>query len=193
MRCVMRGKLSDLVAALAVIMMLGIAGPVMADQNDPQLDELFDALKRTTSDREIKQLTRNIWDRWTAFENDSDTYKMMVQGMTLMNQGQLSRAEMVFSAIIDDHPDFAEAWNKRATVRFMRGDDYGSRRDIAEVIDREPRHFGALSGLGMIHIRNGNLQGALQAFEAALRVNPHLANAQDMITRLRQELRGQSL
>ena len=193
MRCIMRGKLSDLLAALAVIMMLGIASPVMADQNDPQLDELFDALQRTTSDREIQQLTRNIWDRWTAFENDSDTYKMMVQGMTLMNQGQLSRAEMVFSAIIDDHPDYAEAWNKRATVRFMRGDDYGSRRDIAEVIEREPRHFGALSGLGMIHIRNGNLQGALQAFEAALRVNPHLANAQDMITRLRQELRGQSL
>ena len=101
MRCVMRGKLSDLLAALAVIMMLGIASPVMADQNDPQLDELFDALKRTTTDREIKQLTRNIWDRWTAFENDSDTYKTMVQGMTLMNQGQLSHAELVFSAIID--------------------------------------------------------------------------------------------
>ena len=193
MRYPLRHKLPALLAALAVILTLGTTSPATADQNDPQLDTLFDALQRTTSDREVQQLTRHIWDRWTAFESDSDTYKMMVQGMALMDQGQLSHAETVFSAIIDDHPDYAEAWNKRATVRFMRGDDYGSRRDIAEVIDREPRHFVALSGLGMIHIRNGNLQGALQAFEAALRVNPHLANAQDMITRLHQELRGQSL
>ena len=90
-------------------------------------------------------------------------------------------------------PDFAEAWNKRATVRFLIGNDAGSRRDIARVMELEPRHFGALSGLGMINMRSGDLQAALQAFEAALRVNPHLDQAVDVTEQLRRRLRGQPL
>jgi Flp pilus assembly protein TadD len=105
----------------------------------------------------------------------------------------LDGAEQVFSQLIQDHPDFAEAWNKRATVRFLLGNDVGSRRDIARVIDLEPRHFGALSGLGMINMRSGDLQAALQAFEAALRVNPHMDQAVDVTRQLREQLRGQPL
>ncbi|MEC8122164.1 MAG: hypothetical protein VX113_09625, partial [Pseudomonadota bacterium] len=75
-------------------------------------------------------------------------------------------AERIFTEIISAHPTHAEAWNKRATVRFMRGDDKGSRSDIARVIDLEPRHFGALSGLGMINMLSGDLPAALQAFGA---------------------------
>ena len=178
---------------IVLLLALVFALPATADQKDPRLDTLFEALQRSTSASDAQQLTRQIWDRWIAYENDSETYQLMIQGMQLLNDGQLSYAETVFSQIIAVQPDYAEAWNKRATVRFMRGDDTGSRQDIAEVIDREPRHFGALSGLGMIHFRNGNLQGALQAFEAALRVNPHLDMAEDMITRLTLELKGQSL
>ena len=179
-------------ALIAVLLAMSAAVPAAADQNDPRLDSLFEALQKTSSEAEIQLLTSQIWDRWTAFENDSGTYLMMVTGMQLMNSGQLAQAEGVFTQIIAAQPDFAEAWNKRATVRFMRGDDDGSRQDIVEVIDREPRHFGALSGLGMIHLRNGNLQGALQAFEAALRVNPHLDMAETMITRLTRELARQA-
>ena len=75
----------------------------------------------------------------------------------------------------------------------MRGDDKGSRSDIARVIDLEPRHFGALSGLGMINIRSGDLPAALQAFEAAVRVNPHMDQAEGMISELRATLRGRAL
>ena len=110
-----------------------------------------------------------------------------------MNQGMLDSAERVFSRLVNDSPEFAEAWNKRATVRFLLGDDAGSRRDIARVIDLEPRHFGALSGLGMIHMRSGDLEAALQAFEAALRINPHLAQAEDVTRQLQKQLRGQAL
>ena len=180
-------------ALIAVVLIICAAVAAAADQDDPRLDSLFEALQKTNSEAEIQLLTSQIWARWTAFENDSGTYRMMVTGMQLMNSGQLAKAESVFTQIIATQPDFAEAWNKRATVRFMRGDDDGSRQDIVEVIHREPRHFGALSGLGMIHLRNGNLQGALQAFEAALRVNPHLEMAETMITRLTLELKGQSL
>ena len=134
-----------------------------------------------------------IWRRWITHASDQRANSLMQDGMELMNRGLLDQAEQVFSALIDERPDFAEAWNKRATIRFLRGDDTGSRRDIARVIDLEPRHFGALSGLGMIHMRAGDLQAALQAFEAALRVNPHLDQAVDITARLRQQLRGQTL
>ena len=80
-----------------------------------------------------------------------------------------------------------------AAVRFMRGNDTGSRSDIARVIALEPRHFGALSGLGMINMRRGDLAGALQAFEAALRVNPHMPQEEDMVASLRQRLGGRAL
>jgi len=78
-------------------------------------------------------------------------------------------------------------------VRFLLGDISGSRRDIARVIDLEPRHFGALSGLGMINMQSGDLKAALQAFEAALRINPHLDQTVDITRKLRQQLRGQPL
>ena len=168
-------------------------GPVAADQSDPSLDRLFDELQRTGSEAEVDRLTAEIWQRWVAHDSDRRADRMMRAGMDLMNRGLLEQAEQLFSALIGARPDFAEAWNKRATIRFLRGDDIGSRRDIVRVIELEPRHFGALSGLGMIHMRAGDLQAALQAFEAALRVNPHLDQAIDITARLRKRLRGQAL
>ena len=107
--------------------------------------------------------------------------------------GRLDDAEAMFSAIISREPAFAEAWNKRATVRFFRGDDAGSANDILQVIKLEPRHFGALSGLGMIKVRAGDFQGALQAYRAAQRINPFLPNIEVIIDRLGQRLKGRAL
>ena len=111
----------------------------------------------------------------------------------MMNAGQLDDAEAMFSAIISRKPAFAEAWNKRATVRFFRGDDAGSANDILQVIKLEPRRFGALSGLGMIKVREGDLQGALQAYHAAQRINPFLPNIEVIIDKLGQRLNGRAL
>ena len=175
------------------LLFIGLAMPAAGDQTDPALDSLFTDLVRTGSQAEAEQLTSEIWSRWIASDGDADADRLMQSGMALMNRGMLDGAEQVFSQLIQDHPDFAEAWNKRATVRFLLGNDAGSRRDIARVIDLEPRHFGALSGLGMINMRSGDLQAALQAFEAALRVNPHLNQAVDVTRQLREQLRGQPL
>ena len=175
------------------LLFIGLAMPAASDQTDPALDSLFTDLVRTGSQAEAEQLTSEIWSRWIASDGDADADRLMQSGMALMNRGMLDGAEQVFSQLIQDHPDFAEAWNKRATVRFLLGNDAGSRRDIARVIDLEPRHFGALSGLGMINMRSGDLQAALQAFEAALRVNPHLNQAVDVTRQLREQLRGQPL
>ena len=188
----MKNLFSALILSLALTLTLA-SGPVVADQSDPGLDRLFEELQRTGDAAEADRLTNEIWQRWVAHDSDQRADELMRSGMGLMNRGLLAQAEQVFSTLIDTRPDFAEAWNKRATIRFLRGDDVGSRQDIIRVIDLEPRHFGALSGLGMIHMRTGDLQAALQALEAALRVNPHLDQAVDITARLRRELRGQTL
>ena len=179
-----------LVAALAAAPAVPTAA---ADQRDPRLDALFTELKQTGSVTEAERLVSEIWIRWTKIEDDPRASSLMAAGMQMMGDGRLETAERVFTELAATHPDHAEVWNKRATVRFMRGDDSGSRRDIARVIDLEPRHFGALSGLGMINVRQGDLAGALKAFEAALRVNPHMPQAADMVARLRSLLRGRAL
>lgn len=179
-------------AALCLFCMAG-AMPAASDQTDPALNQLFADLLHTGNSARAEQLTTEIWARWIAADNDADADLLMETGMALMNRGVLDGAEQVFSQLIHDHPDFAEAWNKRATVRFLLGDISGSRRDIARVIDLEPRHFGALSGLGMINMQSGDLKAALQAFEAALRINPHHDQTVDITRKLRQQLRGQPL
>jgi len=179
---------------IAAALVVGlVAGHAAADQRDPDLDGLFSELQRVTSDAAAKDVVAEIWQRWTAFEDDPRATSLMAIGIRQMNLGQLRNAERIFTEIISAHPTHAEAWNKRATERFMRGDDKGSRSDIARVIDLEPRHFGALSGLGMINMRSGDLPAALQAFEAAVRVNPHMDQAEAMIRELRATPRGRAL
>lgn len=176
-----------------MLICLALAGGAKADQRDPQLDQLFSALQRTTNQTMVDNLVAEIWQRWTAFEDDPRATNLMAVGIQQMNLGQLDNAERIFSNLAQSYPEHAEVWNKRATVRFMRGNDSGSRQDIARVIDLEPRHFGALSGLGMINMRAGDLPAALQAFEAAVRVNPHMDQAEAMIRNLRAKLRGRAL
>ena len=179
---------------IAAAMVVGlVGGHAAADQRDPNLDGLFSELQRATSDAVANNVVSEIWQRWTALEDDPRATSLMAIGIRQMNLGQLRNAERIFTEIISTNPTHAEAWNKRATVRFMRGDDKGSRSDIARVINLEPRHFGALSGLGMINMRSGDLPAALQAFEAAVRVNPHMDQAQAMIRELRTTLRGRAL
>jgi tetratricopeptide (TPR) repeat protein len=167
--------------------------PACADQNDPQLDDLFIALQAGPSKTQAANLELEIWTRWDDHPYDPLANRQMKKGIELMNSGHLGAAEDVFSRIINSHPDFAEAWNKRATVRFFRGNDTGSASDILQVIKLEPRHFGALSGLGMIRVRAGDLEGALKAYKAAQRINPYLPQIEAIIDQLGKSLKGRAL
>ena len=191
-RCLETLEPARWLVAVALIC-LALAGGAKADQRDPQLDQLFSALQRTTNQTMADNLVAEIWQRWATFEDDPRATNMMAVGIQQMNLGQFDNAERIFSNLAQSYPEHAEVWNKRATVRFMRGNDSGSRQDIARVIDLGPRHFGALSGLGMINMRAGDLPAALQAFEAAVRVNPHMDQAETMIRNLRVKLRGRAL
>ena len=181
----------------AIFGIIAVAIPVLvparADQNDPQLDDLFIALQAGPSETQAASLELEIWTRWGDHPYDPLANRQMKKGIKLMNSGHLGAAEVVFSRIINSHPDFAEAWNKRATVRFFRGNDTGSASDILQVITLEPRHFGALSGLGMIRVRAGDLEGALKAYKAAQLMNPYLPQIEAIIDQLGKKLKGRAL
>jgi len=184
---------SKIIMFLATAMLLLAYTPANADQNDPKLDKLFAALQTSLSNANAASLEREIWAIWTRYPDDQAINYQMDRAIKMIDAGQLDDAEAMFSAIISRKPAFAEAWNKRATVRFFRGDDAGSANDILQVIKLEPRHFGALSGLGMIKVRGGDLQGALQAYRAAQRINPFLPNIEVIIDRLGQKLNGRGI
>ena len=101
----------------------------------------------------------------------------------------LHEALITFSRLIEMQPKFAEAWNKRATVYYALHDYDASARDIAETLKLEPRHFGALSGLGLVNIALGRYQAALTAFEMAVAHHPNLRGARENIKNLKEELR----
>lgn len=164
-----------------------------ADQYDARLNLLFADLQSPLSSASVKKIEQQIWSHWGAFPEDQEIEATMILGIQVLEAGQLRRSETIFSQIIEQEPNFAEAWNKRATVRFLIGNHLGSAKDIAKVLQLEPRHFGALSGLGMIHMSARNLESALEAYEAAFVIHPNLANVQNIIEELKTRIRGQAL
>jgi tetratricopeptide (TPR) repeat protein len=107
-----------------------------------------------------------------------------------MNAGSLRAAEETLTTIIDTDPAFAEAWNKRATVYFLMGAFSQSKRDIAQTIIREPRHFGALSGLGLVETHLGNYAAALKAYEQAAALHPYLKGYEGITSALKKLATG---
>jgi tetratricopeptide (TPR) repeat protein len=172
----------------AIMVLIVWAGAVSA-QTGPQLDQLFDRLHKTQSEQEAAQLTRMIWALWTTSE-DSNVNELMRQGLIAMQRQDLDAALDRFDQMVKYAPDFAEGWNKRATVYYMRGEYQESVADIERVLELEPRHFGALSGLGMIYEELDRKEQALKAFEAALTANPFLPGAKQQIEILRKQIKG---
>jgi tetratricopeptide (TPR) repeat protein len=164
-----------------------------ADQNDPRLDQLFADLLTPLSTTAVQKIESQIWEYWLSFPNDQTIENTMAAAILMMERGQLKSAENIFGRIIEREPQFAEAWNKRATVRFLAGNHYGSAKDIAQVLQLEPRHFGALSGLGMIHMYNNDWQNALKTYELAFSIHPYLTNVETIINDLKTRLKGRAL
>ncbi len=146
------------------------------------------ALSLHDPDDQVRELTASsMWKIWSR-SGDKTTDKAYQQALQLMDANRLGEAVAAFSAIIKKHPEFAEAWNKRATLYFLMGELALSLKDCAEVIKRNPLHFGALSGYGQIYLQMGELERSLGFFERALKVNPNLPGTEETIDALRSEL-----
>jgi tetratricopeptide (TPR) repeat protein len=159
--------------------------------DDAVLDDLFSRLSGASED-EAGRITESIWIEWSK-SGSAAMDLLLERGHRAMADGQIEAAIEHFSALIDHAPDFAEGYNARATAYFQTGDFGPSIADIARTLDLNPRHFGALSGLGMIFEEIGRPQKALEAYRAAQAVNPHLAEINASILRLQADLAGQDL
>jgi tetratricopeptide (TPR) repeat protein len=166
-------------------------GAAVADQNDPRLDELFRALAVASSANQAAHLEDEIWQLW--FETDErDVAEPFERGVAAMQRGDHGAALRAFDAVVAAAPEFAEGWNRRATLHFLMGDFEASVRDIETTLALEPRHFGALSGLAMIREAQGQPFEALEALERVMRIHPRLPHLQDRIDRI-SELFGESV
>lgn len=174
---------------IAAVFLAGFFAPAKADQNDPRLDELFAGLKATGSTREAHEIEQMIWFIWSR-SSSAGANLMLRQGTQYMSEGKHEEAESNFDAVVQLAPEFAEGWNKRATVRYLRGDYEGSIEDIKRTLALEKRHFGALSGLGMIYDSLNEKKAAIEAFRAALEINPHMESIGDRLNELVEEVEG---
>jgi tetratricopeptide (TPR) repeat protein len=144
-----------------------------AEMRSDMLDRLFARLRKSGAGPEATAIEQQIWKIWLT--SDSPTAQALInQAMTAMSDRDLDAALKILNGLLKVHPDFMEAWNKRATLYFMQGRLEDSLADIAKVLDLEPRHFGALAGLGMIKESQGQSEAALVAFRAALALNPNM-------------------
>jgi Flp pilus assembly protein TadD len=171
---------------LSLVLVLAVSAAA-ADQRDKRLDSLFESLGETERADQTLAVQAKIWEVWIE-SRDDETNRLMDLGVAAMRAHDLGLALMRFDDVVLNEPDFAEGWNKRATVNFLIGDFASSVEDIKRTLALEPRHFGALSGLGMIYDRVGEKSGALKAFRKAIEINPHLPGVRVRIERLTKEL-----
>jgi Flp pilus assembly protein TadD len=150
------------------------------------LDTLFAKLQSTTDPMAAQALEQAIWEQWTMVPDPAQR-ELMLRGIAEMQQQELQNAIVTFSKLIEVAPDLSEAWNKRATVYWLLGNFEASISDICETVKREPRHFGAYSGLGMIRAQMGEPARAAAAFELARKYNPHIGGIDAEIVRLKAE------
>lgn len=148
-----------------------------------RLDLLFDELTDPLSADPPHEIEDAIWDLWSAHD-DPEAEGLMSRTIAAIARREEDEATALAELLVDGWPDWAEAWNKRATLRFITDDHLGSVGDIVETLIREPRHFGAMSGLGQICLERGDPRSAMAAFDAALAVNPHLHQIRALRTEL---------
>lgn len=157
---------------IILIFILTVSLKLHADQNDQRLNYLFDKLAITKDQQEIETLTNQIWKIWHEIDDPKMT-RAFETGVQMMNLGFHSRAIDYFDKVIFEMPNFAEAWNKRATAHFMMGNFDLSMRDISKTLELEPRHFGALDGMGLIFIHLNQPEKAIDIYDKMLEIFPN--------------------
>ncbi|MFT7471575.1 MAG: Flp pilus assembly protein TadD [Kiritimatiellia bacterium] len=160
----------------------------LADQTDDRLVDLFAVLQETVNVRTIQVTESQIWEIWLQHAN-ADVAQLMLVGTQRMNTQRYAEAMVVFNRLTESFPDYAEGWNKRATLHYVLGNLDESVSDIEKTLELEPRHFGALSGLGMVFIQRKELSKAKRAFEDLIEVHPNSPNAKQNLELVEEQLR----
>src|SRR5580700_5542062 len=156
------------------------------------LEFLFGALKAAPDEISAKHVEARIWAIW--LQTPSDTVALlMTRAKAAMDAQNSDVALKLLDSVVKLRPDYVEGWNRRATLYYLRNDYARSLQDIEQVLAREPRHFGALAGLGMIMQDLGDEKRALDAFRRALAVNPHLEKVPELVKTLTEKVEGRDI
>jgi tetratricopeptide (TPR) repeat protein len=201
----------------ALLVTIGLAAPPAFAQDDPHgppakqqkklpeapaklpkvdrtknLDFLFGALKAAPDDISAKHVEARIWAIWLQTPSDTAAL-LMARAKAAVDAQKVDVGIKLLDAVIKLRPDYIEAWNRRATLYYMQNDYGRSLADIQQVLVREPRHFGALAGLGMIMQDIGDEKRALDAYRKALAINPHLEKIPDQVKSLTEKVEGRDI
>jgi tetratricopeptide (TPR) repeat protein len=170
------------------------SGEKAVPKRDPShdLQFLFGALKAAPDEDSAKLVERRIMALWLASGSDTSDL-LMARSKAAIDGEDYDLAIKLLDAILELKPEFTEAWNRRATAYFLKKDYARSLDDLRQVLAREPRHFGALAGLGMILREFGDDKRALDIFQRALDVNPHLSRIPDLVKSLREKVDGRAI
>ncbi len=162
----------------------------LSENRKIQLNRLFNELKinNVSSSYVIEQ---KIWKLWSQHPTNQNLTIKLEEGSEFVRNQKLSKAIEIFSEVIELDPDWAEAWNKRATVLYMLGDYKRSQDDIDKVLNLEKRHFGALAGQGLVNIQLKNYEKAIESYEKAQEIYPSMKSPKIMIKQIKELIKEQ--
>ena len=165
-----------------------LCGNVLAESKyrDIRLNQLFEQLKKSNNASLAFEIEMKIWNIWSTHPTHDSLTQSLAKGSGLISKGELEAAYKIFSTIIESAPDWAEGWNKRATVLYLMGRYQESLKDIDEVLKLESRHFGALSGQGLVQTELKNYEKAIESYQAVQKIHTSIKAAKVMIPHLRK-------
>jgi tetratricopeptide (TPR) repeat protein len=161
-----------------------------ANDRDIQLNRLFNELK-INNVALVYGTEQKIWEIWSTHPTDDKLTLKLSKGTDLMQGSTLSQSIEIFSDLIELDPNWAEAWNKRATALYLIGDYEGSQKDIDRVLELEDRHFGALAGQGLVNIKLENYEKAIESYKRAQEIYPAMQSPKIMIEQIEQLIKQQ--
>ena len=164
----------------------------LADERKKQLDKLFNELK-TDNPVLTFEVEQKIWKIWSTHPKKNELTLMLSEGSTLLKNDKLNEAVNIFTKVIELDPNWAEAWNKRATVLYLLGEFQKSQNDIDNVLKLEERHFGALAGQGLVNIQLKNYEKAIMSYEKAQKIYPTMKSPKIMIKEIKELIKQQSI
>ena len=166
---------------------------VNSEERDLELNKLFNQLKNYSNASMAFEVEMKIWNIWSTHPSQENLTQLLADGSNLMTQHKLNKAYETFSKVISLDPNWAEGWNKRATVLYMLGRYEESQEDINEVLKLEKRHFGALSGQGLVQIELKNYERAINSYKEVQKIYPSMQSPKIMIPQLKELIKSESI
>ena len=176
-----------------ITFLLLIGFPANSENKTDELDKLFLKLKKEQNITVASKIESKIWKLWVTHPTEQNLTDLLAEGSSYMSENQFDNAHKVFSKVIELDANWAEAWNKRATVLYLMGNYQLSQNDIDKTLSLEKRHFGALSGQGLVQSALKNYQLAIDSYIEAHKIYPAMESPMIMIERLKKLIKNETV